>query len=259
MVTERERTEELPFEEEDDEELDFGTEDEDDSDEEDESNSDEEEDDDLPEAVLPVDKGIPETEVDLSDPRLRGQLEHIFRGWVAEADQERQKAERLREIERLVSSDSPEDRQRLGQFFANTFVAERNKREIGAEVLKQEYMQTMAELFQHEAFENLTAEQKAQLHPSRYQTDRQYIGVLQKFIWNYENSKAQVQSAARRQNVQESVAVKRATAERSQKASVSNLPSGGSPSPSGRKNIDVLKTPGRDLLREGLREIIGTK
>ncbi len=202
------------------------------------------------ETTKPAETVTPEP-IDLNAPGVKAQLNTIFNGWIEDAKVNATRDAASAEIAQLVKDG---DHKALGEKFAEAYVQLTMKQSVGGEVLQNFTKALYDDLYTHEAFTDLSDEDRKLLDPRQYKSDGEYIKVLNTFMAKYEVGKLKAAAdgdvSAEKKTADENVAV----AERVAAGAAVTLPSGNSGKPNG--GTDFLHTSGRDLLREGLASML---
>ncbi len=203
------------------------------------------------ETTKPAETVTPEP-IDLSAPGVKEQLNTIFNGWIADAKVNATRDVASAEIAQLVRDG---DHKALGEKFAEAYVQLTMKQSVGGEVLQNFTKSLYNELYEHEAFANLTDDDRKLLDPRQYKSDGEYIKVLNTFMAQYEVGKLKAAADGEVTGDTETAKENVAVAERVAAGAAVTLPAGNS---GGKPNggTDFMSTSGRDLLRQGLADML---
>jgi len=196
--------------------------------------------------------------IDTNDPVQRAELTKLFNEWVADAQSNATRDAAAKEIDALVREGTEESFGKLGKKFAEQYLNLTTERDVGAKVLKTFTTKLYDGLFEHEAFNDLSSEAREALDPRKFSDDATYIKALNTFIAHYEVQKLTKAKGEESEAEVKAAADGAAVTDRVAAAAATTLPSGNSGGPPDG-GTDYLRTSGRDLLREGLEEMLTTK
>jgi hypothetical protein len=175
----------------------------------------------------------------------KNQLNQAFKAMLEDVRSREEGESKAKEIEELIQKG---DHEALGQRFASEYNQGKQRQEVGQEVLKGFVTNHYRTAFADPVFQNLSADDRTALDPSKAKDDIEYMETVTQFRINKAVEKALADKAPEIQKQAKEAAQKEGTAARVKKAA------DGSPLPSGDATKTAEPESAADLIREGWEE-----